>query len=130
MKTLVHAILIASLFVGCCSAQTPTLKVIPWNNHEVALSLTFDESRPVQLDVVIPEVNKRLHAAFFLIVSKTTRLAEGQLPGQEIGNHSVRHEHAADLNMKAEELQAEDAKKFLDSNFKSDIFTFACPYTV
>ena len=101
MKTFVHAILIASLFVGCCSAQTPTLRVIPWNNHEAALSLTFDESRPVQLDVVIPEVNKRLHATVFLIVSKTTRLAEGQLPGQEIGNHSVCHEHAADLSMKA-----------------------------
>ena len=128
MKTLVHAILIASLFVGCCSAQTPTLEVIPWNNHEAALSLTFDDSRPVHLDVVIPEVNKRLHATFFLIVSKTTRLAAGQLPGQGIGNHSVCHEHAA-LEHESEELQVEDVKRFLDSNFKSDIVTFACPHT-
>ena len=91
MKTFVHAILIASLFVGCCSAQTPTLRVIPCNNHEAALSLTFDDSRSVHLDVVIPEVNKRLHATFFLIVSKT------------------------------------DAKRFLDSNFKSDIITLLAP---
>jgi hypothetical protein len=101
MKTFVHAILIASLFVGCCSAQTPTLRLIPWNNHEAALSLTFDDLRSLHLDVVIPEVNKRLHATVFLIVSKKTRLGEGQLPGQEIGNHSVCHEHAADLSMKA-----------------------------
>ena len=39
------------------------------------------------------------------------------------------HEHAADLNKASEELQVEDAKKFLDSNFKSDISTFAYPYT-
>ena len=49
--------------------------------------------------------------------------------GHEIGNHSVTHEHAADLNKAGEELQVEDAKKFLDSNFKSDIITFAYPYT-
>ena len=39
------------------------------------------------------------------------------------------HEHAADLNKAGEELQVEDAKKFLDSNFKSDVITFAYPYT-
>jgi len=41
----------------------------------------------------------------------------------------VCHEHAADLSNESEVLQVEDAKKFLDSNFKSDIITFACPYT-
>ena len=39
------------------------------------------------------------------------------------------HEHAADLTKAGEELQVEDAKKFLDSNFNSDIITFAYPYT-
>ena len=55
--------------------------------------------------------------------------AEVHAQGHEIGNHSVTHEHAADLNKAGEELQVEDAKKFLDSNFKSDIITFAYPYT-
>ena len=85
------------------------------------------------LDVAIPELNKRhLHATFFLIVSKTTRLDEwrkAQSQGHEIGNHPVSHDHAADLTKETEELQVEDAKKFLDSNFKSDILTFAYPYT-
>jgi peptidoglycan/xylan/chitin deacetylase (PgdA/CDA1 family) len=133
MTIFVHLILIASLLLGCCSAQTSTLKVLPWNNHEAALSLTFDDSRAVHLDVAVPELNKRhLRATFFLIVSKTTRLDDWrrvQLQGHEIGNHSVSHEHAADLNEAGEELQVEDAKKFLDSNFKSDIIAFAYPYT-
>ena len=133
MTIFVQLILIASLLAGCCSAQTSTLKVLPWNNHQAALSLTFDDSRAVHLDVAVPELNKRhLRATFFLIVSKTTRLDDWrkvQSQGHEIGNHSVTHEHAADLNKAGEELQVEDAKKFLDSNFKSDIITFAYPYT-
>ena len=118
---------------GCCSAQTSGLKVLPWNNHQAALSLTFDDSRDVHLDVVAPELNQRhLRATFFLIVSKTTRLEDWrklQSQGHEIGNHSVSHEHATDLTKSGEELQVEDAKKFLDSNFKSEIITFAYPYT-
>src|ERR1700680_4266327 len=133
MKTIVNVILMVNLLAGCCLAQTPTLKVLPWNNHPAAVSLTFDDSRPVHLEVVIPEMNKRhLQATFFLIVSKTTRLDDwrkAQAQGQEIGNHTVCHEHATDLTKETEELQVEDAKKFLDSNFKSDIITFAYPYT-
>jgi peptidoglycan/xylan/chitin deacetylase (PgdA/CDA1 family) len=133
MTIFVHAVLIAGLLLGCCSAQASSLKVLPWNNHAAALSLTFDDSRAVHLDVAVPELNRRhLHASFFLIVSKTTRLDEWRKvhsQGHEIGNHSVTHEHAADLNKASEELQVEDAKKFLDSNFSSDIITFAYPYT-
>jgi peptidoglycan/xylan/chitin deacetylase (PgdA/CDA1 family) len=133
MTRFVQLILIATLLASYCSAQASMFKVLPWNNHQAALSLTFDDSRAVHLDVVAPELNKRhLRATFFLIISKTTRLEDWhklQSQGHEIGNHSVTHEHAADLNKADEELQVEDAKKFLDSNFKSDIITFAYPYT-
>jgi len=133
MKVIVKVIAMMSLLAGCSLAQTPGLKVLPWNNHSAALSLTFDDSRPVHLDVVIPELNKRhLHATFFLIVSKTTRIDEwraAQAQGHEIGNHSVSHEHTGDLHEQGVELQVEDAKKFLDSNFRSNILTFAYPYT-
>jgi len=133
MKRIVNAIGMASMLVACGFAQTPNVKVLPWNDHLAAVSLTFDDSRPVHLDVAIPELNRRhLHATFFLIVSKTTRLDEwrkAQSQGHEIGNHSVSHEHSANLSAETEELQVEDAKKFLDSNFKSDIITFAYPYT-
>jgi peptidoglycan/xylan/chitin deacetylase (PgdA/CDA1 family) len=113
MKISVNAILMVSLLTTCCLAQTPTLKVLPWNNHPAAVSLTFDDSRPVHLDVAVPELNKRhLHATFFLVVSKTTRLDDWrkvQAQGHEIGNHSVSHEHAGDLTKETEELQVEDA---------------------
>ena len=133
MTIFVHVFLISSLLVGLCSAQTSKLEVLPWNRHVAALSLTFDDSRAVHLDVAVPELNKRhLHATFFLIVSKTTRIDDWrrvQSQGHEIGNHTISHEHAADLGKAGEELQIEDAKNFLDSNFNSDIITFAYPYT-
>jgi len=128
----VQLILIATLLAGSCSAQTSALKVLPWNNHAAALSLTFDDSRAVHLDVAVPELNQRhMRASFFLIVSKTTRLDDWrriESQGHEIGNHSVSHEHATDLNKASEELQVEDAKTFLESNFHVDVITFAYPY--
>jgi peptidoglycan/xylan/chitin deacetylase (PgdA/CDA1 family) len=132
MTMFVQLILIATLLAGSCSAQTSALKVLPWNNHAAALSLTFDDSRAVHLDVAVPELNQRhMRASFFLIVSKTTRLDDWrrvESQGHEIGNHSVSHEHATDLNKASEELQVEDAKTFLESNFHADVLTFAYPY--
>jgi peptidoglycan/xylan/chitin deacetylase (PgdA/CDA1 family) len=132
MAKSVHAVLFCSLLVGLSSAQTAPLRVLPWNGHPAAVSLTFDDARPVHLDVVVPELNKRhLNATFFVIISKLTRLDDWrrvQAQGHEIGNHSVTHEHPAELNRASEELEVEDAKKFLDSNFKSDITIFAYPY--
>ncbi|HEY4764640.1 MAG TPA: polysaccharide deacetylase family protein [Candidatus Sulfotelmatobacter sp.] len=125
-------VLMSSLLTGLGFAQTPTLRVLPWNGHSAAVSLTFDDARPVHLDVVVPELNKRhLNATFFVIVSKLTRLDDwrrAQAQGHEIGNHSVTHQHPAELNQGSEELEVEDAKKFLDSNFKSDVTIFAYPY--
>ncbi len=133
MTISVQLILIATLLAGCCSAQTSALKVLPWNNHAAALSLTFDDSRAVHLDVAVPELNQRhMRASFFLIVSKTTRLDDWRRVksrGHEIGNHSVSHEHAADLDKASEELQVEDAQNFLESNFHANVITFAYPYT-
>jgi peptidoglycan/xylan/chitin deacetylase (PgdA/CDA1 family) len=128
----IHAVLMCSLLVGLGFAQTPTVRVLPWNDHSAAVSLTFDDARPVHLDVVVPELNSRhLHATFFVIVSKLTRLDDWrrvQAQGHEIGNHSVTHEHTAALTKASEQLQVEDAKKFLDSNFNSDVSIFAYPY--
>jgi len=133
MAKLICTFAVCALFVAPVYAQTPAFKVLPWNGHQGAVSLTFDDARAVHLDVAIPELNKRhLHATFFLIVSKLTRLDEwrrAQSQGQEIGNHSVSHLHAADLTKETEETQVEDAKNFLDSNFKSNTIIFAYPYT-
>jgi peptidoglycan/xylan/chitin deacetylase (PgdA/CDA1 family) len=128
----VHTVLVCVLFVGLTFAQTPTLRVLPWNDHPAAVSLTFDDARPAQLDVVVPELNRHhLHATFFVIVSKLTRLDDwrrAQAQGHEIGNHSVTHEHPEVLTQASEEIEVEDAKKFLDSNFNSNVVIFAYPY--
>ena len=128
----VHTVLVCGLLVGLSFAQTLPLRVLPWNDHSAAVSLTFDDARPVQLDVVVPELDKRhLHATFFVIVSKLTRLDDwrrAQAQGHEIGNHSLTHEHPEALTRASEEGEVEDAKKFLDSNFKSNVIVFAYPY--
>jgi peptidoglycan/xylan/chitin deacetylase (PgdA/CDA1 family) len=127
------AAVLCVLLVRLSCAQTPALRVLPWNGHSAAVSLTFDDARAVHLDVAIPELNKRhLNATFFVIVSKLTRMDDwkkAQAEGHEIGNHSVTHEHVAALTQVSEELEVEDAKKFLDSNFKSNIAIFAYPYS-
>jgi peptidoglycan/xylan/chitin deacetylase (PgdA/CDA1 family) len=133
MHRLNRTFLVLGLCAPLCAAQVHTVKVLPWDNHPAAVSLTFDDARPVQLDVAVPELNKRhLHATFFVIVSKLTRLDDwrkAQLEGHEIGNHSLTHPHPDALNKGDEELQVEDAKLFLDSNFRSDILIFAYPYS-
>jgi len=132
MAKFFYTALMCSLSIGMSFAQAPAIRVLPWNNHPAAVSLTFDDARIVHLDVAIPELNKRhLNATFFLIVSKLTRLDDwrkAQAEGHEIGNHSVSHEHPATLTRASEELEVEDAKKFLDSNFKSNITIFAYPF--
>ena len=133
MRKLFEAGLVCSLLLsGYCYAQTPALRVLPWNGRRAAVSLTFDDSDVVQLDRVIPELNKRhLRATFFLTISKLTRIDDwrkAQSGGHEIGNHSVSHEHPSTLSKASEETQVEDAKKFLDSNFRSHIAIFAYPY--
>src|SRR5207249_12279244 len=125
MPKLIHASLVCGLFFSHCFAQTETLQVLPWNGHSAAVSLTFDDARPIHLDVAVPELNKRhLRGTFFVPVSKLTRLDDWRkvlLQGQEIGNHSLSHEHASALTVEGEETQVEDAKAFLDSNFNTNI---------
>jgi peptidoglycan/xylan/chitin deacetylase (PgdA/CDA1 family) len=132
MRKLLQLGLVWALLAVTCVGQRGALTVLPWDNHRAAVSLTFDDADSVQLDKAVPELNKRqLRATFFLTISKLTRLDDWrkvQREGHEIGNHSVSHEHPSGLTKADEELQVEDAKKFLDSNFRSDVCIFAYPY--
>jgi peptidoglycan/xylan/chitin deacetylase (PgdA/CDA1 family) len=132
MRKLLQLGLVWAVLAVSCAGQMGTLTLLPWNNHRAAVSLTFDDADSVQLDKAVPELNRRqLRGTFFLTISKLTRLDDWrkvQLEGHEIGNHSVSHEHPSSLTKSGEELQVEDAKKFLDSNFQFDVCIFAYPY--
>ena len=110
----------------------PDLKVVPWNGHKAATSLTFDDGDPSHLDVVVPELNQRkMHGTFYLIANKIDRKDEWRkilLAGHEIGNHTLDHKHANELTPKDEEAQVAGAKNVLQKEFGIPVLTFAYPF--
>jgi peptidoglycan/xylan/chitin deacetylase (PgdA/CDA1 family) len=116
-------------------AQTafPQLKVVPWNGHKAATSLTFDDGDPIHLDVVIPELNHRqLHGTFFLIANKIDRKDEWRQAikaGHEIGNHTLDHLHANTLTPRDENAQVVGAQNVLQKEFGVPLYSFAYPFT-
>lgn len=111
----------------------PGVKVLPWNGHKAASSLTFDGSDPSQLDVAIPELNQRhLTATFFLIANRTNRKDEWRkiLPfGHEIGNFTLDNPQLANLSPREQEAQVEGAQNVLQKEFGISLYTFAYPYS-
>jgi peptidoglycan/xylan/chitin deacetylase (PgdA/CDA1 family) len=130
----IRALLVCSLLATRCFAQTPPVKVLPWNGHKAAASLTFDDALPVHLDVAAPALKERhLRGTFFLIVSRTTRLEDWkrvQFDGNEIGNHSVSHEDPNSLTAEQAERQISDAKDFFTANLGVTPETYAYPYAM
>lgn len=114
------------------SPAFPDLKVVPWNGHKAATSLTFDDGDPSHLDVVIPELNQRkMRATFYLIANKIDRKDDWRkilAVGDEIGNHTLDHKHAADLTPADEEAQVVGAKNVLQKEFGVPVLTFAYPF--
>ncbi len=111
----------------------PQLQVVPWNGHKAATSLTFDDGDPVHLDVVIPDLNKRhLHATFFLIANKLDRKDDWRQvlkAGHEIGNHTLDHLHAKELDASQENAQVVGAQNVLQKEFGVPIYSFAYPFS-
>lgn len=134
MKKFVQMILSVSLLAGCCLAQAPALKVLPWNGHKAAASLTFDDALPVHLNIAVPALRERdLHGTFFLIVSRTTRIEDWKKAlrdGNEIGNHSVSHENPDSLTAEQAERQIGDAQDFFTANLGVTPETYAYPYAL
>lgn len=75
------------------SAITP----ISWpHDKEVAISLSFDDARPSQVDVGVPLLNQYGAKATFYLVpssveSRSSKWKQAATAGHEMGNHSVNH---------------------------------------
>ena len=119
--------------IGFAAPAFPGLKVVPWNGHKAAASLTFDDGDPSHLDTVIPELNRRkLKGTFYLIANRIDRKDEWRkilADGHEIGNHTLDHKHINELTPKDEEAQSVGAKNVLQKEFGVPVLTFAYPFT-
>jgi peptidoglycan/xylan/chitin deacetylase (PgdA/CDA1 family) len=113
--------------------QIPGLKVLPWNGHKAAASLTFDDGYPSHLDIVIPELDQRgIKASFYLIANRIERKDEWRkiiAKGHEIGNHTLDHRHPAEMTPDQQEAQVVGANHVLQKEFGVQLRTFAYPYT-
>jgi len=111
----------------------PHLEIIPWNGYQGAISLSFDDGLPSQIQFAIPQMAKRgICGTFYLIGNRLTEIEawkQAHQAGQEIGNHSLDHQHAKDLDPIEAENQVERNLSFLENTFGSPIPTFAYPFT-
>lgn len=91
-----RSVLVLFIFVGSLPAQ-PVAEHISWpEGKQLAISLTFDDGRPSQVDrgmALLERLNAR--ATFYVLPSAVrARLDDWKAAvaqGQEIGNHSLRH---------------------------------------
>ena len=108
------------------------LTVLPWDGHKAALSLTFDDGLAAQLDLAVPEMNKRqLRGTFFLVPKNLERLDEWRklvVVGDEVGNHTFSHAHLPDLRSQERIVEIADGKQSLERTFAAPVQTFAYPY--
>lgn len=124
------------LFFSSCPLSAagpfPGWKVVPWNGHKAATSLTFDDGDPSQLDVAVPDLDQRhMKGTFFLIANHIERKDDWRkvlADGHEIGNHTLDHKHANELTPGDEESQVDGALHVLKKEFGIPIYSFAYPY--
>jgi peptidoglycan/xylan/chitin deacetylase (PgdA/CDA1 family) len=125
-------IISAALLPAFAQPPLPSPRVLAWNGHKGAVSLTFDDGEPVHLDIAVPELNRRrLRATFFLIANKVTRVEEWRkvpAEGHEIASHSLDHRHAAELSPADEVKQVQDARTRLEADLPVRAWTFAYPF--
>jgi peptidoglycan-N-acetylglucosamine deacetylase len=125
-------LLLISLSTARADNAFPRLTVVPWNGHRAATSLTFDGGDPSQLDLVVPELNRRkMPGTFFLIANRISRKDEWRkllVQGHEIGNETLDGKHASELTPKDEDAQVVGAKNVLQKEFGIAVDTFAYPF--
>lgn len=111
----------------------PLLSVLSWNGYKAAISLTFDDGDPSQLESAVPELSKRdIRGTFFLIANRLKNLEEWKKAahaGQEIGNHTLDHRHGRDLTAAEAVDQVNLSRQKLEESLNVSVTTFAYPFT-
>lgn len=107
-----------------------------WNGNRGALSLTFDDALPCQLEYAVPVMNAHdIQGTFFAIADCPAYPLDVHgwrkaIPfGHEIGSHSVRHKKAATLDDKSAAYEAKESKRILENHFGVPVVSFCYPYT-
>lgn len=112
-------------------------KVLPWNGHKAAVSLTYDDGDAAHLDIAIPEMDKRgIKGTFYLIASRFgaapgDRIDEWKKAfdsGHELCNHSMNHVWPQGFNADQLKVEVDGAKAKLEQLFGQRIETFAYPF--
>ncbi len=88
---------VALTFAGAYAWRARAAAPFSWpDKKRVAVSLTFDDARPSQIDVGVPVLDKHgAHATFYLTASNIPQRLDGWKKalarGHEMGNHSRTH---------------------------------------
>ncbi len=117
----------------------PHLRVLPWNGHRAAFTLTFDDGSPSAVEQVLPAIDAEGVKATFFVTVKNLRVGRDDAAwsravrdGHEIANHTVDHCHAVDLGSKEclpAEQEIDRCSTYLESHFGvRRVYTFAYPY--
>jgi sialate O-acetylesterase len=109
------------------------VRVLPWNGHKAALSLTYDDADPCHLDIAIPEMEKRgLKGTFFVVakdmVARKDEWKRAADAGHEIANHTATHPHAKGLTPEQVAAEVDGARKTIEQVTGHRVVTFAYPF--
>lgn len=116
----------------------PHVRVLPWNGHRAALTLTFDDSSPSEADEAVPVLDEKGVKGTFFVTEKNlwndaaATWAHALREGHELGNHTVDHCHGPDLGHGAclsAKAEIERCNAFIESKLGArDVYTFAYPF--
>jgi sialate O-acetylesterase len=115
-------ILTTFLFLSLSASLSAQSEEKPWNGHECAVVLTYDDGLNVHLDKVIPVLDPAgLRGTFYLPANAVTlpvRIDEWRQAaenGHELGNHTLFHPCAGESK----------GRKWVKSDYDLDNYTFS-----
>jgi hypothetical protein len=123
------------------SGNAENLKVLDWAGFSAALSYTFDDTQPSQVEHYNELQATGVRMTFFAnnsnswIKNYVSTFSQAVMDGHEIGNHTVNHCHIDSLGENLTECDGTPAEEitectdYIEENFGQDgVYTFAAPY--